>query len=78
MQSHRYFLGAAFACALVFAGTGRAQAQMQVRADFNNDGFEDLTVGAPTEDFFGDDSGEVDRSWPMATPSSACLRLLRS
>jgi hypothetical protein len=53
MRTSHYVLAAALASALGLAATGTAQAQTQVRADFNNDGFEDLAIGVPGEELGG-------------------------
>ncbi len=53
MRTSHYVLAAALASVLGLAATGTAQAQIQVRADFNNDGFEDLAIGVPGEELRG-------------------------
>ncbi len=55
MRTFHYVLAAAVASTLGLAATGTAQAQTQmtVRADFNNDGIEDLAIGVPGEELRG-------------------------
>ncbi len=53
MRTSHYVLAVALASGLGLAATGTAQAQTQVRADFNNDGFEDLAIGVPGEELNG-------------------------
>jgi hypothetical protein len=53
MRTSHYVLAAALASVLGLAATGTAQTQTHVRADFNNDGFEDLAIGVPGEELNG-------------------------
>src|SRR5262245_20147714 len=48
-------LSAALLCAIWCSAVNTAQAAVEVRADFNGDGFEDLAIGAPRNKINGDE-----------------------
>lgn len=53
MKRVKQHLRAAALCAFGLGAFGTAEAAIEVRADFNNDGFDDLAVGVPEEDIDG-------------------------